>query len=77
MVCVHASELGIILANPLFFFLCSRLLDACHTGLIWGSLWEYFILCYGEREMIGYIPTYGFRLHIIRTERGILIGLLA
>ncbi|KAJ3739656.1 hypothetical protein DFH05DRAFT_484826 [Lentinula detonsa] len=33
------------------------LLDTCHTGLIWGSQWEYFIGFYGMDEKIDYIPT--------------------
>ncbi|KAE9391790.1 hypothetical protein BT96DRAFT_298101 [Gymnopus androsaceus JB14] len=33
------------------------LLDTCHTGLIWGSLWEYFVGYYGRQTMIDYIPT--------------------
>ncbi|KIK62276.1 hypothetical protein GYMLUDRAFT_42220 [Collybiopsis luxurians FD-317 M1] len=33
------------------------LLDSCHTGLIWGSQWEYFIGLYGQETKIDYIPS--------------------
>ncbi|KAJ3710673.1 hypothetical protein C8R42DRAFT_372136 [Lentinula raphanica] len=33
------------------------LLDACHTGFIWASQWEYFIAFYGNEGKIDYIPT--------------------
>ncbi|TFK31792.1 hypothetical protein BDQ12DRAFT_739779 [Crucibulum laeve] len=31
-------------------------LDTCHTGLIWGALWNYLIDHYGEVERIDYVP---------------------
>ncbi|KAJ3993601.1 hypothetical protein F5050DRAFT_680936 [Lentinula boryana] len=42
------------------------LLDTCHTGLIWGSQWEYFIGFYGMDEKIDYIPTTLAPLHILK-----------
>lgn len=33
------------------------LLDTCHTGLIWGSQWEYLIGFFGEKTKIDFVPT--------------------
>ncbi|KAF5383353.1 hypothetical protein D9757_008392 [Collybiopsis confluens] len=33
------------------------LLDTCHTGLIWGSQWEYLIGFFGDKTKIDFVPT--------------------